>query len=149
MSCGAYDIACENITQTDVFTTSVVDAFASMAYACAAGAILGIEREYRLHLHRRCSRGDANKEKTVWLNNQWFNRRVLNRSAGLRTHILVALGSCVFSLESQFGFRVGLPLEATSSGDPARIAAQIVSGERKQRPTDGHDAQLSLLKTPS
>lgn len=39
--------------------------------------------------------------------------------AGLRTFILVSVGSCVFTLISYHGF-VG--------GDPARVAAQIVSG---------------------
>ena len=118
MSCGEFDVLCENITQTDVYSRSIGDAFISMAFACAAGGILGLEREYRMHLHRRCRR--VHKTAT--------NRRVTNRTAGLRTHILVALGACVFSLESQYGFRVGLPLEASSAGDPGRIAAQIVSG---------------------
>jgi putative Mg2+ transporter-C (MgtC) family protein len=39
--------------------------------------------------------------------------------AGLRTFMLVSVGSCIFTLISYHGF---------SGGDPARVAAQIVSG---------------------
>ncbi|MGH1526190.1 MgtC/SapB family protein [Leifsonia sp. L25] len=46
------------------------------------------------------------------------------KSAGLRTHILVGLGSALFTLVSAFGFTAfGLP-----ATDPSRIAAQIVTG---------------------
>jgi len=46
------------------------------------------------------------------------------KSAGLRTHILVGLGSTMFTLVSAFGFApLGLP-----ATDPSRIAAQIVTG---------------------
>ena len=46
------------------------------------------------------------------------------KSAGLRTHILVGLGSALFTLVSAFGFTAfGLP-----AGDPSRIAAQVVTG---------------------
>ena len=48
-------------------------------------------------------------------------------SAGLRTHILVALGAAIFTHESQFGFVQDIPVHL-SHGDPARIAAAIVSG---------------------
>ncbi len=39
--------------------------------------------------------------------------------AGLRTHMLVGIGSCVFTLLSLYTF---------DGGDPARVAAQVVSG---------------------
>ena len=42
--------------------------------------------------------------------------------AGMRTHILVALGSALMMLVSQHGFG--------GEGDPGRVAAQIVSGGR-------------------
>ncbi|QNE33768.1 MgtC/SapB family protein [Leifsonia shinshuensis] len=46
------------------------------------------------------------------------------KSAGLRTHILVGLGSALFTLVSAFGFTAfGLP-----ATDPGRIAAQVVTG---------------------
>jgi putative Mg2+ transporter-C (MgtC) family protein len=60
--------------------------------SAAIGAVLGLEREWRL------------------------------KSAGLRTHILIAVGSTVFTLMS-------LELAARVQGaDPGRVAAQIVTG---------------------
>ncbi len=58
--------------------------------AALLGGLIGIEREYR------------------------------SKVAGVRTHLLVAIGSSLLMLLSQFGFG--------GEGDPARIAAQIVSG---------------------
>lgn len=58
--------------------------------AAFLGGLIGIEREYR------------------------------SKVAGVRTHLLVAIGSSLLMLLSQFGFG--------GEGDPARIAAQIVSG---------------------
>ena len=43
------------------------------------------------------------------------------KEAGFRTHFLVALGSALFCLVSQFGFGVDLK-------DSSRVAAQVVSG---------------------
>jgi putative Mg2+ transporter-C (MgtC) family protein len=54
-------------------------------------------------------------------------REIHNHPAGIRTHMLVALGSGLFTVLSIFGFG----LEGTSPNalvDPTRIAAQIVSG---------------------
>jgi putative Mg2+ transporter-C (MgtC) family protein len=67
-----------------------------LALAAALGAVLGFERELR------------------------------EREAGLRTHLLVSLGSALFTIVSAYGFR-----EFATSGfrtDPTRIAAQIVTG---------------------
>lgn len=47
--------------------------------------------------------------------------------AGLRTHALVGIGSCLFMLVSAFGF-VGLDGAQHVPTDPTRIAAQVVSG---------------------
>jgi putative Mg2+ transporter-C (MgtC) family protein len=56
-----------------------------------------------------------------------IEREFRAKSAGLRTHTLVGLGSAVFMLVSKYGF--GDLLEfAGVSVDPARIAAQVVSG---------------------
>ena len=44
-------------------------------------------------------------------------------AAGLRTHILVGLGSCVFTIVSEFAFA-----NSDQSFDPGRIAAQVVPG---------------------
>lgn len=48
-----------------------------------------------------------------------YEREVHSRPAGLRTHMLVTLGSTLIMLISIDGF---------SSGDPSRLAAQVVSG---------------------
>ena len=58
-----------------------------------------------------------------------LEREITNKFAGLRTHMLVCIGSCVFTLLSIYAF----PLAATADnpagfGDPARIAAQILTG---------------------
>ena len=56
-------------------------------------------------------------------------RELTNKWAGLRTHILVCLGACVFTLLSLQGFPPHAnPVGGASVGDPARIAAQIVTG---------------------
>lgn len=48
------------------------------------------------------------------------------KSAGLRTHTLVGVGSAVFTLVSAYGFET--VTGPTAIVDPSRIAAQIVSG---------------------
>ncbi len=59
--------------------------------ALLLGGVIGIEREYR------------------------------SKEAGFRTHFLVALGSALFCIVSQYGFGVDLK-------DSSRVAAQVVSG---------------------
>ncbi len=49
-----------------------------------------------------------------------IEREASNRPAGFRTHILVSVGSTLIMLVSIYG--------VPSSADPARIAAQVVSG---------------------
>src|SRR6266568_2700400 len=49
------------------------------------------------------------------------------RTAGLRTHALVALGSCLIMIVSAFGFADILGTHNVVL-DPSRIAAQVVSG---------------------
>ena len=53
-----------------------------------------------------------------------FEREITRKPAGLRTHIFVCMGACLFTISS---FYV-LPEESTSSFDSARIAAGIVAG---------------------
>jgi len=48
-----------------------------------------------------------------------FERERVDKPAGLRTHILVSLGSCLFTI---------LSLTAFPGSDPARVAAYIVAG---------------------
>ena len=59
--------------------------------ALLLGGLIGVERDYR------------------------------SKDAGIRTHFLVALGSALFCVVSQFGFGVDLK-------DSSRVAAQVVSG---------------------
>jgi putative Mg2+ transporter-C (MgtC) family protein len=67
--------------------------------AAALGAAIGLERELREH------------------------------EAGLRTHLLVSVGSALFTLASAYGFRSFLTSgDAVIRADPTRIAAQIVTG---------------------
>ena len=54
-----------------------------------------------------------------------FEREIHGHPAGLRTHMLVALGSALFTVLSIRGF-LGEP--GAAPVDPTRIAAQVVSG---------------------
>jgi putative Mg2+ transporter-C (MgtC) family protein len=45
-----------------------------------------------------------------------------NRPAGLRTYMLVCVGSCLIMLTNQYIY------QCTGSGDPMRLGAQVVSG---------------------
>lgn len=83
----------------DVPTLSWEEALLRVVLAAVLGGAIGIEREIR------------------------------EREAGLRTHMLVAIGSALFTLVSAFGFhdffvRGGNVVRS----DPTRIAAQIVTG---------------------
>lgn len=55
-----------------------------------------------------------------------MEREYTHRPAGLRTHILVALGACAVMITGQLIFFQYRPLGGTS--DPARLAAQVISG---------------------
>lgn len=62
-----------------------------------------------------------------------FEREITNKYAGLRTHILVCLGACVFTIISIYGFPelVNWQIEGyapTGVRDTARVAAQVVTG---------------------
>jgi putative Mg2+ transporter-C (MgtC) family protein len=75
------------------------DALLRLAVACGLGALIGFERELR------------------------------DREAGIRTHLLVSLGSALFTIVSAFGFHEFLASgDAVVRADPSRIAAQIVTG---------------------
>ena len=66
--------------------------------AAMLGGVIGLEREYRA------------------------------KGAGFRTHFLVALGSGLFMILSQFGFDDVLGHYEQVSLDPSRIASQVVTG---------------------
>ena len=63
-----------------------------------------------------------------------LERELTNKYAGLRTHILVCLGACIFTLISIYGFPTYAPGDnvivnnATGIRDTSRVAAQIVTG---------------------
>jgi putative Mg2+ transporter-C (MgtC) family protein len=70
-----------------------------LALAAALGGLIGIERELR------------------------------EREAGLRTHLLVALGAALFTIVGAYGFHAFLASgQSVVRADPTRIAAQIVTG---------------------
>jgi putative Mg2+ transporter-C (MgtC) family protein len=55
-----------------------------------------------------------------------WERERLQWAAGLRTHMLVAVGSCLMMIVSAYGFATVLGPHVIL--DPARVAAQVVSG---------------------
>ena len=56
-------------------------------------------------------------------------RELRDREAGIRTHLLVSLGSALFTIVSAYGFHAFLESGANVvRADPTRIAAQIVTG---------------------
>ncbi|HEY3069710.1 MAG TPA: MgtC/SapB family protein, partial [Gaiellaceae bacterium] len=58
-----------------------------------------------------------------------LEREFRERAAGLRTHIMVGVGSALFTLVSAYGFNAFLESGASVvRADPSRIAAQIVTG---------------------
>jgi putative Mg2+ transporter-C (MgtC) family protein len=75
------------------------EALLRLALAATLGGLIGVERELR------------------------------ERQAGLRTHLLVALGSGLFTIVGAYGFHEFLDSGASVvRTDPTRIAAQIVTG---------------------
>jgi putative Mg2+ transporter-C (MgtC) family protein len=58
-----------------------------------------------------------------------LERELRERAAGLRTHMLVGVGSALFTLVSAYGFNAFLQSGSNVvRADPSRIAAQIVTG---------------------
>jgi putative Mg2+ transporter-C (MgtC) family protein len=75
------------------------EALLRLALAALLGGLIGVERELR------------------------------EREAGLRTHLLVSLGSALFTIVGAYGFHAFLDSGANVvRADPTRIAAQIVTG---------------------
>jgi putative Mg2+ transporter-C (MgtC) family protein len=75
------------------------DALVRLVFACLLGGAIGFEREIR------------------------------DREAGIRTHLLVSLGSGLFTIVSAYGFHEFLIQGGNVvRADPSRIAAQIVTG---------------------
>lgn len=57
-----------------------------------------------------------------------IERELTGKVAGLRTHILVCAGACVFTLLSIYGFKMHITEGIAGVNDPARIGAQIITG---------------------
>ena len=51
-----------------------------------------------------------------------LERGMKNRAAGLRTYMLVCMGSCIVMVTNQYIY------QAYGTGDPVRMGAQVVSG---------------------
>src|SRR5690606_15906316 len=56
-----------------------------------------------------------------------FEREQAQHAAGLRTHIMVCLGSCLMMLLSIYGFSQFV-YEGNVRVDPARLAAAVITG---------------------
>jgi putative Mg2+ transporter-C (MgtC) family protein len=56
-----------------------------------------------------------------------FERERQQHAAGLRTHMLVSVGACLFTLVGVYGFDA-VSGAATAPSDPSRVAAQVVTG---------------------
>jgi putative Mg2+ transporter-C (MgtC) family protein len=59
-----------------------------------------------------------------------IEREVHGRAAGFRTHLLVGLATCLMMIVSEYFFRKygGLSSQGVVRLDPARVAAQVVTG---------------------
>ncbi|MEW6425197.1 MAG: MgtC/SapB family protein [Bacillota bacterium] len=57
-----------------------------------------------------------------------LEREKRHKPAGLRTHTLVCLGAALFTIAGLYGFPGAGPGTPSGGTDPARVAAQIVSG---------------------
>ncbi|MBR6164191.1 MgtC/SapB family protein [bacterium] len=55
-----------------------------------------------------------------------LERELTYKWAGLRTNMLVCLGSCLFTILSIYGFSTAVSLYPI--GDPSRVAAQVITG---------------------
>ncbi len=58
-----------------------------------------------------------------------FEREYTSKWAGIKTHMLVALGSTVFTILSIYSFpKIAVTGATMCVGDPSRVAAQIITG---------------------
>ena len=57
-----------------------------------------------------------------------FERSKRDKGAGIRTHCIVAVSSAVFMILSKYAFLDLIDVAGTKGADPARIAAQVISG---------------------
>lgn len=57
-----------------------------------------------------------------------YERKNRGKGAGIRTHTIVALAAALMMIVSKYGFTDLVDFPGVRSADPARIAAQVVSG---------------------
>lgn len=57
-----------------------------------------------------------------------FEREVNSRSAGLRTHILISMGACLFALLAFEIIHFAADMEGQHSADPLRLISSVTSG---------------------
>ncbi|MBR4173298.1 MAG: MgtC/SapB family protein [Clostridia bacterium] len=57
-----------------------------------------------------------------------YERKNRGKGAGVRTHTIVSLAAALMMIISKYGFADLVDFPGTSGADPARIAAQVVSG---------------------
>lgn len=57
-----------------------------------------------------------------------YERKNRGKGAGIRTHTIVALASALMMIVSKYGFSDLVDFPGVRGADPARIAAQVVSG---------------------
>lgn len=57
-----------------------------------------------------------------------FEREVNSRSAGLRTHILISMGACLFALLAFEIIEFSVDIEGEHSADPLRLISSVTSG---------------------
>lgn len=81
----------DEIIQSFKMDPGIVSICLRLACAMLVGLVIGTEREYT------------------------------NRPAGMRTHVLVALGACVVAI-------TGVVLHSSYEADPGRLAAQVITG---------------------
>ena len=127
-TCGSYRThgGCSDILMSEVLGESAGAFCVKMCVAAILGCATGIQREFGYTVGHFFT-GEPLAPSPV-------------RRAGLRTHMLVALGACLFSEASWSLFSVPVPAQATVDGertafvsgtfnyDTSRVAAQIVSG---------------------
>lgn len=63
----------------------------------------------------------------TWRNN-WIGKKLPRQGSRFRTHFLVALGSSLFMIISQYGLAFDMTEASDISFDPSRIASQVVTG---------------------
>ena len=86
-------------TTFELTTCPLLDCCCRLAVSCILGMLIGIERSKRF------------------------------KEAGVRTHIVVCCGAALCMIVSKYGFAdLGGILDGSRTSDPARLAAQVVSG---------------------